>query len=211
MKLQDRTDSNEQGARCRTTRSKGRASSSEVGSVSFEQCATAHFADTWQVVPQQHRPSTGRFYELPSRFSVLEFQRKRTWCYATVGMSAGEPDGIETFIVTPGQNLRAVEFLYYLTHFHLTGARLDLGHTVNFGEELWDGSGLDHGFLSFPYVEEPGFESFDCENGRTNVAWLIPITSAERDYKKEHGVEALEALFEEYSLNYLNPSRASLV
>jgi len=126
-------------------------------------------------------------------------------------MSAGEPDGIEAFIVTPDQNLRAVEFLYALTHFHLTGARLDLGHTVNFGEELWDGSGLDHGFLSFPYAQVAGFESFTYDNGRTTVTWLIPITSAERDYKKENGVDALETLFERRSLDYLNPSRASLV
>ena len=40
---------------------------------------------------------------------------------------------------------------------------------------------------------------------------LIPITAAERNYKKENGVEALETLFEEHSLDYLNPSRASLV
>jgi hypothetical protein len=45
--------------------------------------------------------------------------------------------------------------------------------------------GLDPGFLSFPYVEAAGFDSFDCDIGRTTVAWLIPITSAERVYKKE--------------------------
>lgn len=179
--------------------------------MSFEQCAKAHFAAHWQVVPQPRRLSTGRFYELPSWFSVLEFQRKRIWCYATIGMSDGEPDGIETFIVTPDQNLRAVEFLYSLAHFHLTSARLDLGHTVNFGMELWDGSRLDHGFLSFPYVEDVGFDAFDCDSGRTTVAWLIPITSTEREYKKENGVEALETLFERRGLDYLNPSRASLV
>jgi hypothetical protein len=179
--------------------------------VNFEQCATAHFAEHWEVEPQPRRLTAGRLQDLPSWFSVLEFQRKRVWCYATVGMSAGEPGGVEAFLVTPDQNLRAVEFLYSLSHFHLTGARVGLGHTVNFGEELWDGSTLDHGFLSFPYIKAPGFESFDCGDGRTDVAWLIPITAAERDYKKENGVEALETLFEEHRLDYLNPSRVSLV
>ncbi|MFI7545221.1 suppressor of fused domain protein [Actinoplanes sp. NPDC049599] len=179
--------------------------------MSFDQCAKAHFVDHWKVVPRRHQLSAGRFSELPSWFSVLEFQREQTWCYATNGMSGGEPDGIEAFIVTPDRNLRAVEFLYSLTHFHLTSTRLGLGHTVNFGKELWDGSSLDHGFLSFPYVEAAEFSSFECESGRTAVAWLIPITSAERDYKKENGVEALETLFESHSLDYLNPSRASLV
>jgi hypothetical protein len=70
---------------------------------------------------------------------------------------------------------------------------------------------LDHGFLSFPYIEDPGFDSFECDERHTTVAWLIPITSAERDYKKENGVEALETLFESHRLDYLNPARASLV
>jgi hypothetical protein len=126
-------------------------------------------------------------------------------------MSAGEPGGLEAFLVTPDENPRAVEFLYSLAHFHRTGAPLGLGHTVNFGEELWEGSGLDHGFLSFPYIEAPGFESFVCDGGCTDVAWLIPITANERDFKRENGVEALETLFEEHSLDYLNPSRAGLV
>jgi len=182
-----------------------------VRSVSFEQCATAHLVEHWAVEPRARRLTAGRFPDLPSWFRVLEFQRKRVWCYATVGMSAGEPDGHEVFLVTAEENSRAVEFLYALAHFHRTGAPVGLGHTVNFGEELWDGSGLDHGFLSFPYIEAPGFESVDCGDGRTDFAWLIPITANERDYKKEYGVEALETLFEENSLDYLNPSRASLV
>lgn len=179
--------------------------------MSFEHCAEAHFASHWKVEPQPRRLNAGRFHDLPPWFRVEEFQRNQTWCYTTIGMSDGGSDGIEAFIATPDQNLRAVEFLYSLTHFHLTAARLELGHTVNFGAELWDGSNLDHGFLSFPYMEAPGFESFDCDAGRTTVAWLIPITSAERDYKKENGVEALELLFESRGLDYLNPSRASLV
>jgi hypothetical protein len=182
-----------------------------VRSVSFEQCAKAHFLEHWEVEPRPRRLTAGRFQDLPSWFSVLEFQRKRVWCYATVGMSAGDPGGLETFLVTPEENPRAVEFLYSLAHFHRTGTPVGLGHTVNFGEELWDGSALDHGFLSFPYIEVPGFESFDCGAGRTDVAWLIPITANERDYKKENGVEALETLFEEHSLDYLNPARASVV
>lgn len=179
--------------------------------MSFEQQAMVHFAAYWPATPQPHRLSAGRVDELPFWFRVLEFRRERTWCYATVGMSDGQPDGIEAFIITPDQNLRAVEFLHVLTHYHLTGARLGLGHTVNFGMELWDGSGLDHGFLSFPYPEANGFDAFDGDNGRTTVAWLVPITSTEREYKRANGVEALETLFERRRLNYLDPSRPSLV
>ncbi|WP_432825168.1 suppressor of fused domain protein [Dactylosporangium sp. CA-092794] len=179
--------------------------------MTYEKHAMAHLAAYWQVTPRPHRLSAGRVGELPSWFKVLEFHRERTWCYATVGMSNGEPDGIEAFILAPEQNLRAVEFLHMLAHYHLTGARLDLGHTVNFGMELWDGSGLDHGFLSFPYPEADGFHAFEWDNGRTTVAWLIPITSTEREYKRANGVEALETLFERRRLNHLDPSRPSLL
>lgn len=99
----------------------------------------AHFAAYWQVTPQPHRLSAGRVDELPSWFKVLEFRRERTWCYATVGISDGRPGGIEAYIIAPDQNLRAVEFLQVLAHYHLTGARLDLGHTVNLA---WS-SGMD--------------------------------------------------------------------
>ena len=178
-----------------------------MSSVSSGQCATAHLVEHWEVEPRPRRLTAGRFQDLSPSFSVLEFQRRRVCCYATVGMGGG----IEAFLVTPEENSRAVEFLYSLAHFHRTGAPVGLGHTVYFGEDLWDGSGLDHGFLSFPYIEAPGFESFECGDVRTEFAWLIPITAAERNYKKENGVEALETLFEEHSLDYLNPSRASLV
>src|SRR5689334_10442802 len=116
----------------------------------------AHLAAYWHVTPQLRRLSAGRVDELPPWFTVLEFHRERTRCYATVGMSNGEPGGIETFIAVPDQNPQAVEFLHVLAHYDLTGARLDLGHTVKFGMELWDGSGLDHGFLSFPIRRPTG-------------------------------------------------------
>jgi hypothetical protein len=79
--------------------------------VSFEQCATAHLVEHWEVEPRPRRLTAGRFPDLPSWFSVLEFRRKRVWCYATVGMSAGDPGGLEAFLVTPEENPRAVEFL----------------------------------------------------------------------------------------------------
>jgi Suppressor of fused protein (SUFU) len=179
--------------------------------VDFEQCATAHFTRYWRATPRRRQLTAGRYHELPSWFRVLEFQRERTWRYTTVGMSEGESDGIEAFLIVRDQNLRAVELLYALAHFHRTGAPLNLGHTVNFGTALWDGSNLDHGFLSFPYVDANGFDSFECDGRKTHVTWVIPITASERNYKKTDGVEALETLFEEHGLDYLNPARPSVV
>ena len=41
--------------------------------------------------------------------------------------------------------------------------------------------------------------------------WLIPISESEVEYKKAHGVEALEIKFDEAKFNYLDPNRASVV
>jgi hypothetical protein len=40
--------------------------------------------------------------------------------------------------------------------------------------------------------------------------WLIPITEAELDFKREHGMEALEERMEEVGFNYLDPHRPSV-
>jgi suppressor of fused protein SUFU len=41
--------------------------------------------------------------------------------------------------------------------------------------------------------------------------WLIPITRAERDYKKENGLEALAELFERSGFAFMDPLRFSVV
>ncbi|WP_409934890.1 suppressor of fused domain protein [Novosphingobium sp. 9] len=43
------------------------------------------------------------------------------------------------------------------------------------------------------------------------VCWLIPVTSDEIDYRKEHGTDALEELFETRQFDYSDPFRASVV
>jgi hypothetical protein len=40
--------------------------------------------------------------------------------------------------------------------------------------------------------------------------WLIPVTLSEIDFKKKHGLEALEREFERKGVDYLNPRRHSL-
>ena len=41
--------------------------------------------------------------------------------------------------------------------------------------------------------------------------WLIPITFSEMEFKKAHGLEALEDTFERAGFDYLNPQRQSVV
>jgi hypothetical protein len=46
---------------------------------------------------------------------------------------------------------------------------------------------------------------------KVRFLWLIPITGAERNYKMEAGIEALESRLEESSFNYLDSQRKSVI
>ena len=53
------------------------------------------------------------------------------------------------------------------------------------------------------------FPVSDTEHG--HILWVLPITSAELEFKKKHGLEALERRFEESDLRYWDTARASVV
>lgn len=106
-----------------------------------------------------------------------------------------------------------VELLTVVAHYHLTGARLGLGHTVNFGRSWLPGSECSYGMLSLPYLDGPVLEYLRVPGiqQRIRFFWLIPITQREREYKKRNGMEALEEKFEESKFDYLDPARCSVV
>ena len=66
-------------------------------------------------------------------------------------------------------------------------------------------------FLSRILTDEKLREIFEFEGEKINCYWLIPITEKERDFKIDRGSDALEQLFEDKHLDYLNPERDSLV
>jgi hypothetical protein len=98
---------------------------------------------------------------------------------------------------------------YY--HAGQTPQRLDVGHTVPIGEPWLPGSTCDHLLVSLPYIFGSDFEMCRWRNGHARVLWLLPITSAEREFKIEHGLDALEERFEAESVDYTNPLRGSVV
>lgn len=139
-------------------------------------------------------------------------KRRAVWTYSTVGMSADRCRGaIEAHLVSRIQCDEASVFrLTVLAYFHLTGEKLGLEHTVDFGAPWLPGSELDHGYLSLPYLDGPELEWQRGADGDVQHLWLIPITRAERALKRERGAEALEQLFERAPLAYDDPFRASL-
>lgn len=149
-------------------------------------------------------------------FYVLEMppnRRHGMFVYCTVGMSADRIDNnlIELFAFSPKPSDQLVELMTYCASYHRTSLPLNIHHTINIGQPWLDSSTCDHAFISLPYLNEQDFHVLNVDGHEIHCYWLIPITKEERDYKIENGCEALEQLFEEKALDYLNPDRKCLV
>jgi len=105
------------------------------------------------------------------------------------------------------------ELLTAVAHYHRTGAKLGLGHTVNFGRPWLPDSLCTFGLISLPYIDGPKLEwlPLDSADHCARLLWLVPITEAEVAFKKAHGVEALEERLEAAHFDYIDPQRASVV
>ncbi|WP_207536444.1 suppressor of fused domain protein [Desertivirga arenae] len=149
-------------------------------------------------------------------FYVLEFKpnvRHPYWTYCTVGMSLDRLDDhlIELFVFSPQQDEAQVELLTVCASYHRNGSPLNIHHTINIGRPWLRDSKCDHGFISLPYMDGEELEIFELNGQTIHCYWLLPITERERDYKIENGCEALEQLFEDKQLDYLDPFRECLV
>ena len=118
---------------------------------------------------------------------------------------------LELFLLSPCQTESHVELLTAIAHYHQTGARLALGHTVNFGRPWLEKSRCSFGLISLPCPFGPPLENARVVVQSARVLWLLPITSDERDFKAASGLPALEELFEKQQFNYLDPMRCSVV
>jgi hypothetical protein len=148
-------------------------------------------------------------------FRVLLFQHSGCWIYQTCGMSrssTGNP--VELNLRSWKRHADNVFILTIVAHYHLTGESLDAGHSVNFGK-VWIGGGeCTHGLVSLPYLDGPTYEKpLMVELSGMRCLWLVPITRAELDFKKENGMEALECEFERHRdrFLYMDNRRKSVV
>lgn len=153
--------------------------------------------------------------ELPEDFQVKQYaptHDRPEWTYATVGMSQpSDQNGLELHLFSETQSSEIVELLYFTAHFHRTEAWLGLGHSVNFGRPWVRGSGCSFGLVSLPYADGPELENGIVQLKPVSFLWLIPITAAEREFKKRHGLEALEQRFESAGFYPPDPRRRSVV
>ena len=174
-----------------------------------------HYKENWGDRGKFQAWDKGPREELAVEFSVLEFPPRADrdmWTYATACMS--HPDDkspIELHLFSPQENHAHVELLTAIAHYHANEVRLDLEHSVNFGRPWLLGSQCDHGVISLPYLDGPDFEILEFDDKTVRFLWLIPVTTDEVEYKKKNGFESLEEEFDKHQIDYLNPSRISVV
>jgi hypothetical protein len=182
---------------------------------SYQADLLAHYCAHWQTQPIHLRSSRPAVRQIAATFQVLEFApsaQRAMWTYATCGMSSwrfGQP--LELHLFSAQQDNGLVDLLTTVADYHQTGHALGLGHTVNFGVPWQSDSRCSYGLVSLPYLDGPALEELHVGPRQVSCYWLVPITKAERDFKRDFGVEALEELFDQVPLDYLAPSRASVV
>lgn len=138
-------------------------------------------------------------------------QRTGLWVYVSLGASEVQRDPRIEFVLTaPADDLRHVEIVTMAAYYHQTTG-LGCGHTVPIGEPWLTGSALDHLLVCKPYPFGPELEICDSDDRHVHFLWLLPITKAERDFKVEHGLEALETRFDGCAIEYWAPDRRSVV
>lgn len=183
--------------------------------MNWTQTIEEHYLRNWKTSPELCPFNGGPIHELPTGFKVLAFPPhagRSLWTYATCGMSLPQDEQrTELHIFSPRADDGIVELLHAVAHFHRTGARLDLWHTVNFGRPWLESSRCTFGLISLPYLDGPPVENLETANGIVKNYWLVPITQAELDFKKSAGIEALETHFEKACFDYSDPLRASVV
>jgi len=126
-------------------------------------------------------------------------------------MAMGRGPWLELHMLSPRSDAAIVELLTSVAHYHVNGAQLGMFHSVNFGRPWLPGSHADHGLISLPYPFGESLEVAEITGQQVRCYWLLPITKAEFDFKKKHGVDALEEAFEKAGLDYLDVERASVV
>lgn len=148
------------------------------------------------------------------RFRVLRFSpgsRGQLWVYISLGAWEARDDAnIEFMIIAPEENPRYVELLA-MTAFYHAERRLGLGHTFPLGEPWVEGSRYHYMLVSLPYTFGPELEICEVGDKHIHLYWLLPITQAEREFKVENGLEALEDEFEKQELEYWRIDRESVV
>ena len=157
----------------------------------------------------------GPINDVVSHFEVIRFapgNKINLWIYCSVGASTikHNESGLHEFvIVSPIESDRVVEMLAMVTYYHSNHNR-GFGHTLPIGEPWLENSKCTNWLVSLPYPFGEELEIMPVGNTHAHVAWLLPITDAEREFKVQNGLEALEQKFDDAELEYWQINRVSV-
>ncbi|MFE0627983.1 suppressor of fused domain protein [Streptomyces sp. NPDC058864] len=124
------------------------------------------------------------------------------WTYLTAGCRSRanhDGHGVEFVLTAPVPDPLFAD-LIALTAFYHCGPRphpLGVGHSLPVGEPWVPGSACDHILVSLPYLHGSDLEVCHLPGGRARLLWLLPVTTSEIVYRREHGTEALEQRFDD--------------
>jgi hypothetical protein len=182
---------------------------------SYANLLLEHYRAAWSTDVEKVPFAAGPIGDLPAGFGVVTCPphgSRDMWGYATLCMSQPtDKEPIELHLFSRSRADHLVELLVAMAHYHRTGSRLGLGHTVNFGRSWLPQSNCDHGFISLPYLDGPRLEWTNIETTLVRFLWVIPVTADEVAYKRANGAQALEKRFEESHFDYADPLRPSVV
>lgn len=153
---------------------------------------------------------------VPTGFRVVCVEpgpRTQLTTYLSLGSWEATADtgcGFEFLITTSQAENTCIELLTMVAFYHRTEG-LGVGHTFPLGYG-WLGGRCDHMLVSLPYPFGPELE-LCClgEEGHVRFLWLLPITGAEKQFRHENGLEALEQRFDDAKLDFAFPYRESIV
>lgn len=140
--------------------------------------------------------------------------RSDSWAFVTAGCWAAREvggHGIEFVMTAHVRDQWFIDLMKMVAYYHCGGHGLDLQHSMPIGEPWVPGSTCDYLLISLPYLHGPDFEHCSLPGGHARILWTLPVTAAEMEFRRLHGHEALEQLFDEAAIIPTDPFRASVV
>jgi hypothetical protein len=186
----------------------------EVNASALAENVAAHFGASGSA--RFYRWTKGASFAALPDLQIVEITIGSKVHYVTAGASRilDQPGyGLEFCLIANAPSCTFVELMTMVTYLHsMPEHRLGVGHTLNIGRPIVDASVLDRLLVSLPYPYGSGFEFAHASDGaHIRFLWLVPIGTREAQFRHDHGLEALEARFEEEALDFADLSRPEVV
>jgi hypothetical protein len=165
--------------------------------------------EQWKKGPIQENVPNFRVLKVKPELSNLPVIYLTNGCFST---ESTEHIRHEFFLISPREASQHVETLTMLANFHADERyRLDVGSVVNIGSPWIPGSKCDHLLISIPYPYGPTLEWLKLPDICVRFLWTLPITQREAAFVELNGWDALEQKFDAAKVDYINPTRSSIV